>query len=78
YVIITTTLFTSNVLQINFFFAKIIKIYLFYNTLDFSMQSEFNEIATVFALEKNGSPARIGDYAVNNGIITFKKAETIR
>jgi len=39
--------------------------------VDFSAQKEFDGIATVFAIEKEGLPAPASDYAINDGIITF-------
>ena len=40
-------------------------------SVDFSAQKEFGGVVTVFVVEKNGSPAPQGDYAIADGIITF-------
>ena len=41
-------------------------------TVDFSSQSEFKDITTVFVINKDGLPSEINnDYTITNGIITF-------
>jgi len=39
--------------------------------IDFSVQKEFGNIATVFTIKKDSLPADIDDYSIENGVITF-------
>ncbi|MCL2289356.1 MAG: T9SS type A sorting domain-containing protein [Bacteroidetes bacterium] len=39
--------------------------------IDFSTQTEFGGIQTVFRIEQGGSPAPLSNYTLENGIITF-------